>query len=84
MTQPFRTKYIAVSSGVYDALRALADIEGASCPDEVADLRLGLLLSQECDIQWAISERQKRMKAFREDYLDRIRTKQKPEEDQLP
>lgn len=71
--QPFRTRYIAISTSVYDALKVIADIEGASCPDEIADLRLGLLLSNEAQIQWAIAERRKRMEQFREDYREQVK-----------
>lgn len=75
----FRTKSILVSPAVYDALKVIADIEGHDCPDEVADLRLGLMLGAEADIQWAIAERRKRMAQFRDDYKERVKAKQTPE-----
>lgn len=75
----FRTKQILVSPAVYDALKVLADIEGHDCADAVADLRLGLLLSNEAQIQWAIAERRKRMVQFREEYTERVRLANKPE-----
>lgn len=75
MATQFRTKQILVSGAVYDALKVLADIEGHDCPDSVADLRLGLLLSNEAEIQWAIAERSRRMKKFREDYLQHVSDK---------
>lgn len=77
MSEPkqFRTKSILVSVGVYEALKVLADMEGHDCPDAVADLRLGLLLSNEADIQWLVAERKKRMEKLREDYRQRIETK---------
>ncbi len=84
MSTAFRQNQILVSRGVYDALKVLADLEGASCPDEVADIRLGLLLSRECDIQWAISERKKRMEKFREDYAERVKNKQDEPIDDIP
>lgn len=71
----FRTKSIMVSPAVYDALKTLADIEGHDCPDAVADLRLGLMLSKDADLMWAIEERKKRLKQFKSDYSDRLRAK---------
>lgn len=80
----FRTKSIMVSPAVYEALKVTADIEGHDCPDEVADLRLGLLLSVECDMQWAIPERRRRMEKFREDYRARVESKKAAQQDDTP
>lgn len=80
-TKQFRTKSILVTPAVYDALKVLADIEGHDCPDSLADLRLGLMLSNEADIQWLVSERKKRMDALRADYRKRITAKT---EDEIP
>lgn len=77
---PIRNRYIAVSSGVYSALKAIADVEGHDCPDAVADLRLGLLLSQEADMLWLVNERKKRLDQLNKDYRQRIEGKN----DELP
>lgn len=80
----FRTKQILVSPAVFDALRVLADIEGHDCADAVADLRLGLLLSNEAQIQWAIAERRKRMAKFRDDYLEHVKSATPEPPDEIP
>lgn len=70
MIRPYR---INVSARVFEALEVLAELEGASCPDEVADLRLGLLLSNEAELRWAIEERKKLRTDFRKNYTERIK-----------
>lgn len=80
-TKQFRTRAVMVSQPVYSALQVLADIEGATCPDEVADLRLGLLLSNEAEIPWAIARRRKVLDEFKQEYVERVR--QAKADDQL-
>lgn len=84
MSEPkqFRTRAVMVSQSVYSALQVLADIEGATCPDEVADLRLGLLLSNEACIPWAVARRRKVLADFNAEYAERV--KQAQAGDQLP
>lgn len=70
--RPYR---IQVSKSVFEALEVLSELEGASCLDEVADLRLALTLSNEAELKWAIAERKKFREAFRKDYRERIAAK---------
>lgn len=79
--RPYR---IQVSKSVFEALEVLAELEGASCLDEVADLRLALMLSNEAELKWAIAERKKFREAFRKDYRERIAAKRATPETPKP
>jgi len=85
MSEPkqFRTRSIMVSNGVYQALKALADLDNMDCPDAVADLKLGLLLSTEADLLWLVKERRKRLDALNEEYRKRI-SKTSQDDDEIP
>lgn len=77
--KPFRTKHIAVSPRVFDALKVVAELEGHDCPDAVADLHLGLWLSTEYDLDWLSGKMKKAREDVSESYKDRLRAKKAPE-----
>ena len=79
--KPFRTVHICVSRGVYEALLVLCPLEGYSCPDEAADVKLGLLLSTRADIPWAKAAYRKAMDGYREAYAEHVKA---IPEDELP
>ena len=74
MSEPkqFRTRTIMVSNGVFEALKAVADAEGMDCPDAVADLKLGLLLSSEADLLWFVKERKRVLDELSKEYRRRL------------
>lgn len=83
MSQGYRTREVMVSSAVYDACKALADVLGHSCVDEYIDVTIGKLLEQEKQLNWLVTEQRKRLKALSEEYRERI-ARNIPDEDKLP
>jgi hypothetical protein len=82
MSNPqFRNRSIMVSTPVFEALKAIADIEGHDCPDTLADLELAKACSLRFDIEWLRAERRKALEEVKKRY--QARCKAQPE-DQLP
>lgn len=78
----YRTMQVAVTPRVYMALKAVAEVEGYSGPDELADTRLGLLLSTEYDLDWLTSKMKSAKEKVTTAYKDRI--KGKKDDDAIP
>jgi hypothetical protein len=76
----FRVRPIMVSAGVYDAAKALAEVQGLSCPDEWADVTLGKLLQAEHHLDELIKRRRKSREADTQWYQELLAGK----EEQLP
>jgi len=69
----FRSRTIHVSSGVYEGLKAMADLEGLDCPDAWADLSLGQLLSEKADLAWLLARRRADREKLKADYTEHLK-----------
>lgn len=72
MNVTFRNKQINVSGPVFEGLKVLSEINGHSCPDELADILLGQYLEKAAELKWAKYEWAKMRDNFREKYRQRV------------
>ena len=77
----FRVRQIYVTAAHYDALRALAEVLGADCPDAVAETILGEVLSAKAELAWLVQRRRDDNEKRREDYMARVRIASGPAEE---
>jgi len=74
MSASFRTRQIAVTSAHYDALSALAEINGCDCADTFAETLLAKALAAEGQVDWLLKERKKQREALTAEYMRRLIT----------
>jgi hypothetical protein len=68
----FRTHTLAITRAHWDALSALAEINGCSCPETL----LAEALEAKGQLDWLMRERRKQREDLRTAYADRLRTNQ--------
>lgn len=79
----FRCREILVTTPIYDALQALAEVQGLDCPDAAAEVILGQHLDGPA-FRWNVSRRKADTQKRKEEFMQKMQEmKPKEEEDTL-